>query len=79
MYVCLCRAVTESHVREVVAEGASDVWQVAERCGAGTGCGGCPSALRELMATCGIVVEECPLSGLAVAANSEGGCANEAC
>ncbi len=61
MYVCLCRAVTESEVRAVVAEGAADAEQVADRCGAGTGCGGCRSALRKLLATCGIEVEPCPL------------------
>ena len=61
MYVCLCRAVTENDVRSVVAEGASDANQVVERCGAGTGCGGCRYALRDLLASCGIVVEPCPL------------------
>ncbi len=63
MYICLCRAVTESDVRSVVAEGVRDVGQVVERCGAGTRCGGCRDALREVLATCGIVVEPCPLTG----------------
>lgn len=62
MYVCLCRAVTESEVRTVVAEGACDAEQVAARCGAGTGCGGCRNALRQLLASCGIHVQSCPLS-----------------
>ncbi len=66
MYVCLCRAVTESEVRSVVAEGATDAEQVAARCGAGTGCGGCRNALRELLASCGIHVQPCPLSGSTV-------------
>ena len=61
MYICLCRAVTESEVRAVVAEGAADTEQVIERSGAGTGCGGCRSALRDLLASCGIEVEPCPL------------------
>ncbi len=61
MYICLCRAVTESEVRSVVAEGASDTEQVVARCGAGTGCGGCRNALREVLASCGIAVEPCPL------------------
>ena len=63
MYVCLCRAVTESEVRTAVAEGACDTEQVAVRCGAGTGCGGCRDALRQLLASCGIHVESCPLGG----------------
>ena len=62
MYICLCRAVTESEVRAVVAEGAADTEQVVERSGAGTGCGGCRSALRDLLASCGIAVEPCPLA-----------------
>lgn len=61
MYVCLCRAVTENQVRSAVADGARDAAQVVERCGAGTGCGGCRNALRDLMASCGIVVDPCPL------------------
>ena len=62
MYICLCRAVTENDVRSVVAQGVRDVSQVVERCGAGTRCGGCRDALREVLATCGILVEPCPLS-----------------
>ena len=62
MYICLCRAVTESEVRSAVAEGAADAEEVVERCGAGTGCGGCRTALRDLLATCGITVEPCPLA-----------------
>jgi bacterioferritin-associated ferredoxin len=52
VYACLCRAVTEQSVREVVAAGASTVSQVRATCGAGTGCGGCLPSLRRLLREC---------------------------
>jgi bacterioferritin-associated ferredoxin len=52
MYACLCRAVTEKSVREVVAAGASTVSEVRATCGAGTGCGGCLPSLRRLLREC---------------------------
>jgi bacterioferritin-associated ferredoxin len=52
MYACLCRAVTEKSVREVVAAGASTVSEVRVTCGAGTGCGGCLPSLRRLLREC---------------------------
>lgn len=41
MYVCLCRAVTSSQVREAIHAGASDVDALADELGVGTGCGCC--------------------------------------
>ena len=52
MYACLCRAVTERSVREVVAAGASSVSAVRATCGAGTGCGGCLPSLKRLLREC---------------------------
>ncbi|MEA2686483.1 MAG: bacterioferritin-associated ferredoxin [Actinomycetota bacterium] len=52
MYACLCRAVTDRTVREVVLAGASTVSEVRATCGAGTGCGGCLPSLRRLLREC---------------------------
>ncbi len=52
MYACLCRAVTEQSVRDVVAAGASTVSELRATCGAGTGCGGCLPSLRRLLREC---------------------------
>jgi bacterioferritin-associated ferredoxin len=41
MYVCICRAVTESVVRGCIADGARTVKDVVTSCKAGTGCGTC--------------------------------------
>jgi bacterioferritin-associated ferredoxin len=41
VYVCLCRAVTDTEVAEHVAAGARTEKAVGEACGAGTGCGSC--------------------------------------
>jgi bacterioferritin-associated ferredoxin len=49
MYVCLCKAVTDSQIREAVEEGALHVSHLAERCGLGTGCGRCQDTAQELI------------------------------
>ena len=41
MYVCICRAVTETEVRGCIADGAGTVKDVIKRSEAGTGCGSC--------------------------------------
>jgi bacterioferritin-associated ferredoxin len=48
MWVCHCRAVTDSHVRQAIAAGANDEAEIGRVCGAGTGCGSCHDELRRL-------------------------------
>ncbi|MBW3650708.1 MAG: (2Fe-2S)-binding protein [Actinobacteria bacterium] len=50
MYICHCRAVTDSAIEAAVSSGASTVGEVAERCGAGSRCGGCWPALEAMLA-----------------------------
>jgi bacterioferritin-associated ferredoxin len=49
MYVCHCRAVNSTTVREVIADGARTVKQVAKACGAGQDCGRCVVHVRALL------------------------------
>ena len=49
MILCLCRGVSDRTVRLAVATGATSVEAVAARCGAGTDCGSCRHAIRELV------------------------------
>jgi bacterioferritin-associated ferredoxin len=49
MYVCICRAVTETVVRGCIAEGARTVKDVVIRSEAGTGCGTCVSKIIALL------------------------------
>jgi bacterioferritin-associated ferredoxin len=49
MYVCICRAVTDSVVRGCIAEGARTVKDVVVRSEAGTGCGTCVSKIIALL------------------------------
>jgi bacterioferritin-associated ferredoxin len=41
MYVCICHAVTKTDVEAEISAGARTQQQIGDRCGAGTGCGGC--------------------------------------
>jgi bacterioferritin-associated ferredoxin len=41
VYLCICHAVTDTEIAQLVAAGASTEAAIAEACGAGTGCGSC--------------------------------------
>ena len=49
MFVCSCRAVTDRTVHAAIASGATCIEDVAERCGAGSRCGGCWPELERLL------------------------------
>ena len=50
MIVCHCHAVTDRTIRQAVRAGARTVKQVGQRCGAGTGCGGCKLSVAAVVA-----------------------------
>jgi bacterioferritin-associated ferredoxin len=41
VYVCICFAVSESELADVIAAGARTEEEVGDACAAGTGCGNC--------------------------------------
>jgi bacterioferritin-associated ferredoxin len=49
MYVCVCNAVTEDHVRGCVAAGAASAKEVRAACGMRPGCGSCTQRLHALV------------------------------
>ena len=49
MYVCMCCAVTNYTVEEAIRRGARSLKDVAQACGAGSGCGGCKATLRKIL------------------------------
>jgi bacterioferritin-associated ferredoxin len=57
MYACICHAVTETEVREVISRGAMSEEAVGAACGAGTGCGTCLDRI------CDMIRAEHPLHG----------------
>jgi bacterioferritin-associated ferredoxin len=54
MYVCICRAVTLSHLRSLIGSGADCLEAVERTCGAGGDCGTCRDDIRRVLAV------ECP-------------------
>ncbi|MBI2384176.1 MAG: (2Fe-2S)-binding protein [Gammaproteobacteria bacterium] len=53
MYVCVCKAVTESRIHRAVAEGACSVRDLCRQTGLGTSCGRCvPYAHTVLSEAC---------------------------
>lgn len=49
MYLCLCRAVSESDVQEALEAGHASLEGVQRCCGAGGDCGSCRERLKEFI------------------------------
>jgi len=49
MYVCVCNAVTDREIRQVIEEGATTLRQVRARLPVGRCCGRCVDAVREVI------------------------------
>jgi bacterioferritin-associated ferredoxin len=56
MIVCSCHAVTDRTVRACIVSGDETPEQIAQRCGAGTDCGGCRNAVLDLLEEAGTPV-----------------------
>ena len=46
MYICVCQGVTESQIREAIAQGQHDMEALATTLGVGTRCGTCVCAAQ---------------------------------
>ena len=49
MLICHCLAVSERTITASIVAGARTIAEITERCGAGGKCGGCHTALEELL------------------------------
>ena len=47
--VCHCKGISSRRIEAEVAMGASTVAEVGDRCGAGTGCGGCVPLIETIL------------------------------
>ena len=48
MYICLCKAITDTQIREAVANGATRFGQVRQELGLASQCGKCGLLAREI-------------------------------
>lgn len=62
MIVCHCRAVTDREIRDAIAGGARDEFDIVQACGAGGYCGGCVPAITALLSEAHCA-SGCPVSG----------------
>ena len=51
MIVCHCHRVTDREIRACIQNGARTCEDVADACGASSGCGGCEPLVAELVST----------------------------
>ena len=49
MYICICKAVTDTAIRRAVDEGVTTLPELSTRTGAGTQCGTCIPRAREVL------------------------------
>lgn len=49
MYVCICNALSEGRVREVVANGCETVGEVYRACGTRPQCGKCSCTIADML------------------------------
>ncbi len=49
MYVCICKGITEQHIKTSVAEGASSVRDLYQELALGSQCGKCVVFAREVL------------------------------
>lgn len=49
MYVCLCFAVSDKKIREMIAAGADSVQKMQKLCKVGHNCGACLCRLKEMI------------------------------
>lgn len=60
--VCHCEVVSDAEIRDAIASGARDEFDIADTCGAGSVCGGCVPAVTALLAEGGCAAR-CPIPG----------------
>ncbi|GLS26266.1 bacterioferritin-associated ferredoxin [Marinibactrum halimedae] len=49
MYVCICKGITDTQIREAVCGGASNLKKVRQQLGAMTQCGKCAMMTRDIV------------------------------
>ncbi len=49
MYVCICKGITDTQIRDAVCSGASNLRSVRQQLGAMTQCGKCAAQTRDLV------------------------------
>jgi len=49
MYVCICKAVTDEEISELLAAGCKNVRDLQKKCRVGADCGCCLNAVREMV------------------------------
>jgi bacterioferritin-associated ferredoxin len=53
MVLCVCHAVTEREIDDLIRRGAGTASTIGEQCGAGTDCGACVNAIESRCARTG--------------------------
>lgn len=49
MYVCICKAISQSELKDVIKSGAENLEAVESMCGAGSDCGACKDRLLSFL------------------------------
>ena len=58
MLICHCAVVSDRAIRAAIVDGATDVAEVGQRCGAARACGGCVPGIESLLAEAALAIRE---------------------
>lgn len=71
MYICVCKGVTDTHIKEAVAEGATSLRAVRMQLGVASQCGRCAESACSVIAAAKTILED----QARLSQTSFGGCA----
>ncbi|MFW7381044.1 MAG: (2Fe-2S)-binding protein [Oligoflexus sp.] len=60
MYVCLCKAIAEQQIRDLIAQGVCQVRDVQRACSAGSDCGTCIATIKRMLHDGSVSLENAP-------------------
>lgn len=63
MIVCICKAVSDKHIRRAASEGVTSLRELSRGLGVGTCCGKCVPQAREVLSSA-VSAEPMPVPGL---------------
>ena len=52
MIICLCKRISDRHIRHAVVEGACSMRDLSRQLGVGTGCGKCVTEAKAALTAC---------------------------
>ena len=60
MFLCICKSISDTQIREAVDQGARTIGDISARFGVGVECGKCLDDIRQLLDACAVAAPSPP-------------------